>query len=326
MASTSRIKSFLVLASLTLMLALTYLILKTSPNELANSTTTRVGASTGNVENSSRNQRDVLLYAYYETDDARTNLEFFVKHALHQKMDFVFIINGETLTVDIPNKSNIRIIRRPNTCFDIGSFGEVLRADDDALIDLYDRFILMNASVRGPFLPGWSRTQGTCWSDIFLSRLSGRTKLTGMSANCDKDYRKHIQSMLMAVDRSGLELILPSLQCAEHLIDAVMDGETALTSLVRGAGFDADPIYSLRYSDRFARPEDYWKSCSHTDIFYGDTYDGMDVHPFDTVFVKTKRTVPGVGAVSPFSEHGQVVLDKLTQWADKSGYSSYDYC
>lgn len=33
--------------------------------------------------------------------------------------------------------------------------GEVLEANDRALVKKYDKFILMNASIRGPFMPHW---------------------------------------------------------------------------------------------------------------------------------------------------------------------------
>jgi hypothetical protein len=35
-------------------------------------------------------------YAYSESQSPRTNLKFFIKHALHEAADFVFILNGET--------------------------------------------------------------------------------------------------------------------------------------------------------------------------------------------------------------------------------------
>lgn len=123
--------------------------------------------------------RPLILYAYSESDFARTNLAFFVNHGLHDAADFIFILNGET-DVDhtvLPNgRHNVRIIKRENTCFDLGAHAEVLTKEEDgrALKDRYKRFILMNASIRGPFVPHWSKE---CWSEAYLGRLNDRVKV-----------------------------------------------------------------------------------------------------------------------------------------------------
>lgn len=64
----------------------------------------------------------LVLYAYKESTDARRNAEFFLKHGLHDNADFIFILNGPTDLGDlIPHKDNIRVVQRPNTCYDLGS-------------------------------------------------------------------------------------------------------------------------------------------------------------------------------------------------------------
>lgn len=119
--------------------------------------------------------RPLILYAYADssTGSARTNLEFFLAHALHDAADFVFILNGET-DVDkiIPSKKNIRYVKRPNDCYDLGAYAEVLLADD--LYKSYKRFITLNASIRGPFIPYWS---DACWSDMYLNKVTDEVKV-----------------------------------------------------------------------------------------------------------------------------------------------------
>jgi hypothetical protein len=120
--------------------------------------------------------RPLIQYAYADgkTDNARDNLKFFLAHGLHDAADFVFILNGETTArILIPNKPNIRIVQRPNDCYDMGAHAEVLQAEDN--YKRYKRFILMNASVRGPMLPHWTKE---CWTDMFLGRLSEEVKVS----------------------------------------------------------------------------------------------------------------------------------------------------
>lgn len=130
-----------------------------------------------------RTHLPLVTYAYAESSYGRRNLEFFVKHGLHGAADFIFILNGETdvgetiIPTDLPN---VRIIKRGNTCFDLGAHWEVLStvtgtgSKAKALKDVYHRFILMNASIRGPFVPHWSRE---CWTDAYLGRLNNRVKV-----------------------------------------------------------------------------------------------------------------------------------------------------
>jgi hypothetical protein len=127
-----------------------------------------------------QSDRPLILYAYSESDFGRINLAFFVNHGLHDSADFIFILNGET-NVDakvLPvSRPNVRIIKRENTCFDLGAHAEVLtQVQDDGrmLKDRYKRFILMNASIRGPFVPHWSKD---CWSSAYLSRLNEKVKV-----------------------------------------------------------------------------------------------------------------------------------------------------
>lgn len=117
--------------------------------------------------------RPLIVYAYHESESARQNLEYFVAKGLHNAADFLFIFNGDSNSSRlIPSRSNIEIVLRPNTCFDMGAIGEVLRDGDRWRY--YKRFITMNASIRGPFLPTWS---SSCWSDLFLSKVTETTKV-----------------------------------------------------------------------------------------------------------------------------------------------------
>ena len=222
---------------------------------------------------------DLIQYAYYENEDAMANLEFFVKHALHSKADFVFIIQGGILNVAIPQASNIKVILRPNTCFDIGAHRVVL--EEEGALKKYKRFILMNSSLRGPFFPKWA--QNACWSEKYFEKLQGKTKMVGMTANCKFGYfhdqwiEPHLQSMLYALDHTGLEVILPQMFCYKDYIEAILKGETVLTKMVLDAGYQAEPMMTA------ATTTNFWTECESADLLHKESYYGMDFHPFDTL-------------------------------------------
>lgn len=118
----------------------------------------------------------VVLYSYEESPLTRINAEFFIRHALHSESDFIFILNGPTdLATLIPTESNIKVIQsEKKACFGLGVFSQVLKANNNAVVNKYNRFILMNALIRGPFVPHWSRA---CWSSAYLGRLTDKVKV-----------------------------------------------------------------------------------------------------------------------------------------------------
>jgi hypothetical protein len=124
-------------------------------------------------------EKPLILYAYsdgvdYEAQrNARTNFEFFLAHGLHAAADFVFIFNGKTDAVSlVPEAENIRIVERANDCYDIGAYAEVLTAND--FYKGYKKFIMLNASIRGPFVPYWA---SSCWTDMYLNRVTDEVKV-----------------------------------------------------------------------------------------------------------------------------------------------------
>lgn len=66
----------------------------------------------------------------------------------------------------------------------------------------------------------------------------------------------------------------------------------------------------------FQTERDYkFVNCNTPDDFlFENNYYGFNVHPFETLFIKSQRGI------------ADNMLQKLTAWVDMSGYSSYDVC
>lgn len=288
-----------------------------------------------------QSDRPLVTYVYSQTDSAEANLRFFVAHALNSAADFIFIINGETAQAReiIPQKPNIKVIERPNDCYDLGSHAEILttkvnpngvalKKGDKGGVErwkLYKQFILLNASIRGPFMPNWSNG---CWMDAYLSKLSEEVKLVGMTANCWPQF--HVQSMIWATNSTGLELLLyppqpdtipeglpadwkeVGINGCFHTWDEAVHAEVFSTQIIRNAGHKIAVMMSAFYSD-----EDYIEHCDsggNGDVLWNGMYFGTNVHPYETIFMKTNRDID------------PVLIDKLTNWKKGEGYSSYDHC
>ena len=160
--------------------------------------------------------------------------------------------------------------------------------------------------------------------------------------NCE--YQNHIQSMLWATDRTGLEALLfptnatitalndrlaarplpensrvppmkwPGINSCPHEYWDAVAIEVYATSTIRAAGYEVSAMMSAYHGQS---REDYENTCVQTgDVYWPaeNGYWGTDIHPFDTLFAKTNR------GVAP------TTLEKLTEWMDGRGYSSYDFC
>ncbi|KAK3935501.1 hypothetical protein QBC46DRAFT_397422 [Diplogelasinospora grovesii] len=272
-------------------------------------------------------EKPLVLYVYADSENARANLEFFVQKGLHDAADFVFVFNGRTNATDlIPFLPNVWIVERENTCFDLGSIGEVLTKND--LWKKYKRFITMNASVRGPFFPMYSPS---CWTDVFLGRITDRVKLVGTTMNCQP--RPHVQSMLFATDDVGMSILLdPALAtsvhsedfgggvndpvgftpCFETLLKAV-HSEIGITQLIRSQGYEVDVLLTAFHAAK--TPASYCEENGNPDdILYDGQYFGTTVHPYETVFIKANRDI------------GPATLSAMTRWHLAREMSSWDTC
>lgn len=121
----------------------------------------------------------LVIYVYHETANALVNAQFFISHGLHANADFIFVLNGANTLKDIipVHLANVQYRERDNSCFDLGTYGVVLNENDGANVRRYKRFVLMNASVRGPFVPAWA---DICWSDVYTGMITDTVKVSLM--------------------------------------------------------------------------------------------------------------------------------------------------
>lgn len=306
----------------------------TSPANASKPKTTQKSEA-GNVK---AKDRPLVTYVYSQTDSAEANLRYFITHALNDAADFIFIINGDaTISREIiPKLDNIQAVERKNDCYDLGSHAEILttkittqdvngKAVKQERWKGYNRFILLNASIRGPFMPNWS---DRCWMDAYLSKVTEEVKLVGMTANCWPQF--HVQSMIWATDSVGLGLLLHPPQPAKipeglpsnwkevgingcfHTWDEAVHAEVFSTQIIRDAGHKIAVMMSAFYSDE--KYIDHCDSGGNGDVLWNGRYFGANVHPYETIFMKTNRDID------------PVLIDKLTSWKTGEEYSSYDYC
>ncbi|CZR68683.1 uncharacterized protein PAC_18582 [Phialocephala subalpina] len=253
---------------------------------------------------------------------------------------------------------NIRFIKRPNDCYDLGGFAEILITDD--LYKKYNRFILMNASIRGPFMPYWSKQ---CWSDLYLDQLSDETKLVGMTMNRQAP-KPHIQSMLWVLDRIGLETLLypteeqiedlitslpphdsrqrippmtvPGIKSCPHNYWQAVAVEVYATALIEAAGYQAAAMMLAYhgFGDSLERGEKIdlgggpvkmgsWRTGTGYESICHESLDPLsgEEHYWGTTIHPFDTAF-----IKTNRPANKVIIERLTQWMAGIEYSSYNVC
>ncbi|KNC56087.1 uncharacterized protein AMSG_02100 [Thecamonas trahens ATCC 50062] len=165
------------------------------------------------VEGSTTTERTLVVYAYYENIDLgyRDNAAYFLRHGVlagSADIDFVIVISGEhtldSLTIRPSQRSasailgapdsewpinapNVLFVTKDNRCYDFGAYAFGLDAAKEWKPEArYTKFVLINSSVRGPFLPRYitEAVPAVPWTSWLTSRVTGSVKLVGTSINC----------------------------------------------------------------------------------------------------------------------------------------------
>lgn len=248
------------------------------------------------------------MYVYSFTDaEYESNLLFFLAHGVRADdgADYVLVVQegegiiAETrLPADLP--PNVRVLRHRNACYDWGTFGWALdRPEVNA--SRYRHVVLLNGSVRGPFLPAYWPA-ALHWSSALTSRLTGDVRLVGATVSCEASRRggvpggelrrnPHVQSYLLAMDQTALAAIRADgdvLRCWNSYHDAVWHAELGASAAVLAAGHNIASL-QLRFQGVDWRDQAAW-SCNAGLNPYGEKmYDGIDVNPIEVLFVKIKE-------------------------------------
>ena len=169
------------------------------------------------------------------------NMEYFLHHGIDcTTQDTVIVVGDEYYLTYFPyiqtlhrncqdesgGSTNVILVPRRQECYDMEAAylafitGGVpgLVAD---VITKYDYFFFVNCGVTGPPSTNTYANANTntnnnrpnnkpAWTSYFTTLLDERVKMTGLNLNCRQVDYVHIQSMMYAVDKVGLDLIIKS--------------------------------------------------------------------------------------------------------------------
>jgi hypothetical protein len=198
------------------------------------------------------NKKVLISYIYYENEESKENFEYFLNNGgIIESNDIYYLItiNGHKCSLKLPRFKNVKYIFKENKCYDIGSHGLALKKIN---IDKYDYFILMNDTIKGPYL----KNKNDNWVNIFTSKINKKCKLVGLTSSLikkdiiTKEEHKpyHIQSMLLCTDSIGIKIILPILTCKKNHKDAVEHGEYQITKDIKNKNYTTFAFFEQSFT------------------------------------------------------------------------------
>lgn len=239
--------------------------------------------------------KTLITFVHFHKDNdslPKENLDFFIKLGLIDSTDhhFNFVINSKTGGDQIPNKKNISIIKGHNKGYDFGAYKQSVESVN---IEQFDRFVFINDTCRGPFLPTYIPKSIT-WVDMFLKDINEKIKIVGPTW-FNTDYEqwvcdslkvpigqiKHIQSYCFGMDANCLKLLLKNKKFnteGKPVLDIIKYHEIGISQFIINQGYDIKPFELSALSN-----------LEHPDINYPNKYSGTTINPLEIMFIKTNR-------------------------------------
>jgi hypothetical protein len=246
------------------------------------------------------------IYAYWEKDQSyRDNLLYFLRKGLEDKVDYYFCLNGPC-SLRFPTRENIHVIPRENKGHDFGAYASGLEAIEKSG-KVYDYYFFMNTSVRGPFIPPYTKQK---WYELFIPLFTREVACVGTTVNILPEVNEnahifykltgfeggpytHIQSMFFGLTHESM-LFLKSKNFwnCENTKDFIVEKEIMMSQLFLRNNYNIACILP-EYKDTDFRN---LKINVNYTAWNGDGYEkngwfGRSLHPYEVIFSKMNRAV-----------------------------------
>ena len=146
----------------------------------------------------------LVLYVFHNYNN---RVKHFLTNCIFKddNIDFIIISNSKNYTFNLNDMTNVQVLLRDNIGYDFGGWSDGLLTND--LYKKYDKFIFVNSSVSGPFLPSWYKGN---WTDIYINGLQDNIKLFGSTINTINQPLtwSHVQSYIFSMDINTLQYLI----------------------------------------------------------------------------------------------------------------------
>lgn len=232
----------------------------------------------------------LILYSYFEQENSKKNLEFFLKNAVFDKPNYHYfiVINGDVCSVNLKETKNLKILKRKNEGFDFGGWGHSLK---NINVEEFDYFIFINSTCIGPFIPRYIPKKLT-WIELFTSNLDDKFKLCGPTINYlpkHPERSEHIQSFAFSTDLTGVKILIKNnifspIENIERK-KLIENHELGMSKIILNNGYR---LFAFQLSENI-NENIFDKKNLHDDIHYNNKYYGDTINPIEVMFIKSKR-------------------------------------
>ena len=279
--------------------------------------------------------KTLITYCYYETEKTQENLEFFFKNGVIQSenYDYIFIINNHTCSVQIPDYSNITIIKHDNDN-DVNTYKWLIETWGDEYFLDYNYFYFINSSCIGPFLPTITTNNWIDLMNVFLNKYD----LIGPIVEIPPDNTgflllnlpnntniPFIHTYMFGVSVFGFkifkELLHKNATISKH---RSLEIERMVTSsILTNGGKIKSLLKKFQHVD--LNNENNWNYYKFNQGRYScyeipKNYFGLDVNPFEVIFVKNLRNAGEhrKSDISGISDELYLQVEKYKNWTNNN--------
>jgi hypothetical protein len=237
-----------------------------------------------NKEKIEKKEKTLVLYVTHEYN---ANTEYFLKRGIFKSdyIDFYFIFNNKYQDVELPEY--VHYMKRNNFGFDFGGWSDALLTND--FYKSYDKFLFLNSSVMGPFLPEYFKGE---WPTIFTNKLKDNIKLQGITINVKYDKENpHVQSFCFCMNKETLEYLITKeifTQKKYPLVFAdAIDREIQMSYEILNYESENWNIASMLKEQDKIDWHNYPKGINDEDPTWQNKYHNQSLNPYLSIFVKT---------------------------------------
>jgi hypothetical protein len=232
----------------------------------------------------------LVLYVFHLYND---RVKYFIDNCIFNdnNVDFIIISNDKNNVLKLP--SHVKTMYRDNIGFDFGGWSEALLTNN--LYETYDKFIFVNSSVIGPFLPSYYKDK---WTDVYINGLQDDIKLFGSTINTCKNplHTSHVQSYIFSMDKNTLEYLIKCeifsvTNYAKTFDDAIMNKEILMSKKIIENNWNIGSLLShyknVDFTFKKKKPDDY-NIVFLDDVMYSH-YRNYVWSEYQLVFIKGNR-------------------------------------
>jgi hypothetical protein len=259
----------------------------------------------------------LVIYVYNAVDEQQQrNFAFFLRYGIAENgPTYRIVVTQGPGVLDFPRlpslPANAAYLKTQQCTTTWGAIDAVMLALP--IVD-HEHFVVLDASVRGPFLPpymqGTSADQGGAqhallhWTEAYTSRLTAHVKLVGAWVSCEgaprwgnaaADWRgnPYVSPSIWATDAAGWKVLAAKpgvFRCHTDPWDTRYFSDAGASLTILEAGWGLDSLLTRYQGVDWTRSEN-WQCNQRVRPEFELHYDGISITPYETVFVPVSNSM-----------------------------------